>query len=103
MKNIFLTSFQISLVIKVYFNNNVPQAITATFPDIGLDVKQFSSMFSFIFLDYQSNEYLDPRKDLSKSNRSFFENYAKAYNFDPEVAKNWYKQPIKRIMNFRVW
>ena len=34
----------------------------------------------------------------SENRRSFFENYAKANNFDPNVPENWYIQTLEHIL-----
>ena len=34
--------------------------------------------------------------------RKFFENYARANDFDPLAADNWYAQPKDKIMSYKV-
>ena len=35
--------------------------------------------------------------------KNFFEQYAKINNFDPQVAENWYSQPLDLIMSHKVF
>jgi hypothetical protein len=66
-----------------YHNNNITKALVDLFPNIGLDPAKF------IYVSYW---------DKSENRRIFFENYAKKYDFDPLVPKNWYSQPRNKLM-----
>eukprot|EP00026_Physarum_polycephalum_P000822 Phypoly_transcript_00823.p1 GENE.Phypoly_transcript_00823~~Phypoly_transcript_00823.p1 ORF type:complete len:527 (-),score=83.80 Phypoly_transcript_00823:937-2517(-) len=71
--------------VKVHYQGSVPKALRAVFPNINLDISKFNN----------------PRQDFVLERRKFFQNYAKAHDFDPLVAWNWYRQPIHRITEFK--
>ena len=45
--------------------------------------------------------FADVRRDKEKM-QQFFEKYATAYNFDPLVPANWYRQAATKIIAFKV-
>eukprot|EP00026_Physarum_polycephalum_P000538 Phypoly_transcript_00539.p1 GENE.Phypoly_transcript_00539~~Phypoly_transcript_00539.p1 ORF type:complete len:959 (+),score=132.38 Phypoly_transcript_00539:57-2933(+) len=62
-----------------------PKAVVSLFPEIGLHE---DTLLSF------------PRGSI-EIRRIFFENYAKINNFDPQIAENWYAQPVDLLMSHK--
>ena len=44
---------------------------------------------------------VDSWRDVERR-RLFFEKYAKKHAFDPLIPENWYKEPRKKIVSFKV-
>jgi hypothetical protein len=59
---------------------------------------------SIFFSLYNVNELLASWSSWRsiENKRKFFENYAKANDFDPHDPENWYKQPHRKISAFKV-
>eukprot|EP00026_Physarum_polycephalum_P001049 Phypoly_transcript_01050.p1 GENE.Phypoly_transcript_01050~~Phypoly_transcript_01050.p1 ORF type:complete len:906 (+),score=142.25 Phypoly_transcript_01050:476-3193(+) len=72
-----------------YFSGNIPNAISDSFPNIGLDPSQF-----------QSPDLLDPRNfwNVEKNRRKFFEDFAANNNFDPLLPENWYSIAKRQLL-----
>lgn len=60
------------------------------------------SYFIINFFDSLFNIEIESKKDVEKESKKFFESYAKAFHFDPRDPANWYKQPVNRIMEYKV-
>eukprot|EP00026_Physarum_polycephalum_P001261 Phypoly_transcript_01262.p1 GENE.Phypoly_transcript_01262~~Phypoly_transcript_01262.p1 ORF type:complete len:970 (+),score=114.54 Phypoly_transcript_01262:138-3047(+) len=69
-----------------YHGMSVPQALSDLFPHLGFETAKFSSPNSF---------------QTAERRRRTFERFAKARNFDPLVAENWYMYGTKDIDAFR--
>jgi len=75
------------------------------FPNIGLEKSKlgtyslFKKIYVLIYFFSSANGYNFGSKDWR---RNFFEQYAKAHNFDPLNPNNWYMQPLAKIKAAKV-
>jgi hypothetical protein len=106
--------------VMTYYNDSVSIALVNLFPNIGLDKSKFRALctflssslffsffyfyfFFFFFCNTLISFFFFAAIWYEKGNRrKFFEKYAREHSFDPRVPKNWYKEPVERILNTKV-
>ena len=85
-----------------YHNNSVEQALIELFPEIGLNMHQFSGRGIMYFLNDVLIRFEVGWNNL-ETRRAYFEKYAKQNGFDPLNSDNWYLQPKIKVVTVKVF
>ena len=97
-----------------HYNNSFSATVKSLFPEIGVDVLQFSrklpskyslvpslTIFSFLFVCFTDSLLAGYWND-SDNQRSFFLSFAKTKGFDPLIPSNWYTINAEEILQLKV-